>query len=91
MNKQTPLEQVNHEFSYHCEIHYESEHAFGYTRAVGNSIQDLLDDIYLRFKQYRDREPQIVEVLYLPKTEKINITPKIRALISMKPAHQSQK
>ena len=91
MSRQTPLEQVNHEFLYHCEIHYETEHAFGYVKAVGNTIQDLLDDIYLRFKQYRDREPQIVEALYLPKTEKINITPKIRALISMKPAHQSQK
>ena len=91
MNKQTTMEKVNHEFLYHCEIQYETEHAFGYTKAVGNSIQDLLSDVDLRFKQYKGRDPKIVKAIYSPKSEKVNITAKIHSLIALRPAYSSQK
>jgi len=92
MSKQTLTDQPNvaHNFLYHVEIQYETERAFDYTKAVGNTIQELMADVNTRLKQYKDREPKIVKALYLPNSkEKVNITAKILSLIAMKPAYSS--
>lgn len=83
MNRQNHLEahKVNHDFLYHAEIMYETKNAFNYKSAVGNTIKDLLIDINTRLKELSNRDPRVVQVLYDPQNESINITPKILSLI----------
>ena len=85
-----PLNKVNHDFLYHCEIQYETKDGFDFKSAVGNSLDDLMRDIDLRFKELAAREPKIVQVLYDPLYESINITPKILSLIRLKAPYSSK-
>ncbi len=87
MSKQTHLDKlnVNHNFNYHCEIQYETEKAFAYTSAVGDTIQELMKDIENRLSYVKDRDPKIVKAIYLPNKENINITPKIISLLTLRP------
>jgi|TARA_R100000655_G_scaffold74619_1_gene113483 hypothetical protein len=73
---------VNHDFNYHAEIIYETEEGFAFTNAMGNTMQELIDDINARFKQYEDRQPQLSEVIFEPNNEKIDITSKIRTILN---------
>ncbi|QDP48456.1 MAG: hypothetical protein Unbinned6747contig1000_14 [Prokaryotic dsDNA virus sp.] len=93
MNKQTHLEQhkVNHDFLYHAEIMFETKDAFDYKSAVGNNLKELLIDIDVRLKELSNRNPQIVQALYKPQNESINITPKIISLLKFKPYYSSNK
>tara|TARA_R100000655_G_scaffold7920_5_gene21127 strand:+ start:2413 stop:2676 length:264 start_codon:yes stop_codon:yes gene_type:complete len=65
-NKNEPMSSVNHDFEFHAEIKYETENGFGYTSAVGNTVKELIEDIKGRMNDYRDREPELVEVVYRP-------------------------
>ena len=49
-SKQT-LENVPHDFKYHAEIRYETERGFSFTNAMGNTEQEIVDDIKLRLKK----------------------------------------
>lgn len=73
---------VNHDFNYHAEIIYETEKGFAFTNAMGNTMQELIDDINARFKQYENRQPQLSEVIFEPNNEKIDITSKIRTILN---------
>lgn len=83
MRKQThtDLLSVNHEYLYHAEIRFETKDAFDYKSAKGNTLKELLIDIDLRFKQLINRDPKLVQALYKPQNESVNITPKILSLI----------
>ena len=48
---------------------------------MGNTIKELMSDIDLRLKELGNRDPKIIQVLYKPNGESINITPKITSLI----------
>lgn len=76
------MTNVNHDFNYHAEIIYETEKGFAFTNAMGNTMQELIDDINARFKQYEDRQPQLSEVIFEPNNEKIDITSKIRTILN---------
>jgi len=91
MSKQTHTEllNVNHEYLYHAEIKFETKDAFDFKSAVGNSIKELMSDIDIRLKQLSKRNPQIVQVLYKPQNESMNITPKVLSLMRMKPSYSS--
>ena len=39
------LDIVNHDFRYHAEIQYETEHGFGFTNAKGNTLKGFLEDL----------------------------------------------
>ena len=39
------MDMVNHDFRYHAEIQFETEHGFDYTNAKGNTLQGFLDDL----------------------------------------------
>jgi hypothetical protein len=69
---------------------YETKDALDYKSAVGNSLKDLLKDIDIRLKQLAKRNPKIVQVLYKPQNESINITPKILSLMKLKPFYSSK-
>ena len=84
------VDNVNHDFLYHAEIQYETKDAFNFKSAMGNSIKDLMGDIDLRLKELKTRNPKIVQVLYKPNTESINITPKVLSLIKLNPAYSSE-
>ncbi len=73
---------VNHDYNYHAEIIYETEDSFAFTDAMGNTMQELIEGIQSRFHQYRDRQPQLSEVLFEPNGEKIDITSKIRTILN---------
>ena len=75
------IRKVNHNYLYHAEIMYETKDGFDYKSAKGNTLKELLNDIYLRFKQLSGRDPKLIEVLYKPQKEPINITSKILSLI----------
>ena len=90
MKQQMFLEQVNQYFLYHAEIMYETENAFSFKSAMGNSIKELMHDINLRLKELETRNPKIVQVLYKPQKESINITPKVLSLIRLNPAYSSK-
>ena len=81
--KQKPMDirKVNHNYLYHAEIMYETKNGFDYKSAKGNTLKELLNDIDLRFKQLSGRDPKLIEVLYKPQKESINITSKILSLI----------
>ena len=53
-----------------------------FTNAMGNTMQELIDDINARFKQYEDRQPQLSEVIFETNNEKIDITSKIRTILN---------
>tara|TARA_R100000742_G_C4279422_1_gene103972 strand:+ start:5608 stop:5820 length:213 start_codon:yes stop_codon:yes gene_type:complete len=69
---------------------YETKDVLDYKSAVGNSLKDLLKDIDIRLKQLAKRNPKIVQVLYKPQNESINITPKILSLMKLKPFYSSK-
>jgi len=79
------MENVAHDFKYHCEIQYETEHAFNFTKAIGKNIPDLLDDIRLRFRSLEGRDPKIITAIYDPNKKNINITSKVLSIIKMYP------
>jgi len=56
---------VNHNFRYHAEIKYETENGFGYTKAVGSTINDFLGDLKLVLNRYikNNRDPKVVEII----------------------------
>ena len=75
------IRKVNHDYLYHAEIMYETKDGFDYKSAKGNTLRELLNDIDLRFKQLKNRDPKLVQALYKPQDESVNITPKILSLI----------
>ena len=75
------IRKVNHDYLYHAEIMYETKDGFDYKSAKGNTLRELLNDIDLRFKQLSNRDPKLVQALYKPQDESVNITPKILSLI----------
>ena len=80
-SKQT-LENVPHDFKYHAEIRYETERGFSFTNAMGNTEQEIVDDIKLRLKKYRDRKPYLDVVIYKPNQLNRYVTRKIRKLLN---------
>ncbi len=84
------IRKVNHDYLYHAEIMYETKDGFDYKSAVGNTLKELLRDIDIRLKQLAKREPKIVQALYKPQEESINITPKILTLMRFKPYYSSK-
>ena len=79
------MENVNHDFKYHCEIQYETQDCFGMTSAVGNDMKELLKDIKERFNYYKDRNPKIITAIYDPNKKNINITSKVLSIIKIQP------
>jgi len=75
------LLNVPHDYKYHAEIIYETEDSFGFTDAMGNTLDEFIDDINKRFDKYKDRQPHLSEALYDPNGEKINITYKVRTIL----------
>ena len=57
---------VPHDFKYHAEIKYETIDAFNFTMAVGNTLDELLQDIHIEMKNYQERFPELVLVLKDP-------------------------
>ena len=82
--------KVWHDFKYHAEIRYDTKDAFSFKSAMGNTIKELMSDIDLRLKELGNRDPKIIQVLYKPNGESINITPKILSLIRLKPTYSSK-
>ena len=80
-SKQT-LENVPHDFKYHAEIRYDTEQGFSFTTAMGNTEQEIVDDIKLRLKKYRDRKPYLDVVIYKPNQLNKYVTRKIRKLLN---------
>ncbi len=80
-SKQT-LENVPHDFKYHAEIRYETEQGFSFTNAMGSTEQEIVDDIKLRLKKYRDRKPYLDVVIYKPNKLNRYVTRKIRKLLN---------
>ena len=80
-SKQT-LENVPHDFKYHAEIRYETERGFSFINAMGNTEQEIVDDIKLRLKKYRDRKPYLDVVIYKPNQLNKYVTRKIRKLLN---------
>ncbi|MAK51020.1 hypothetical protein [Marinobacter sp.] len=66
--------RVPHDYMYHAEIMYEGEVAMRYTCAVGNTMEELLNDIDKEFKEVQHRMPEIVEALVFPNGINKNIT-----------------
>lgn len=58
---------VNHNFRYHAEIQFETEHGFDYTNAKGNTLQGFLDDLKSRLNKLvkSNRDPKVVELIDL--------------------------
>ena len=81
MNKQIHLDRVNHTFRYHAEIMYETQKGFAFTSAVGTSLKDFIKDIKERLDYTKDRDSRLVEALYDPNGENINITAKVLSLL----------
>lgn len=92
MSRQTLMDipKINHNYLYHAEIMYETENGFDFKTAVGNTFKELLADIDLRKKQLAKRNPKLVQALYKPQKESINITPKIISLMRFKPYYSSK-
>tara|TARA_R100000231_G_scaffold139582_1_gene121401 strand:- start:2562 stop:2780 length:219 start_codon:yes stop_codon:yes gene_type:complete len=64
---------------------YETKDGFDYKSATGNTLKELIKDIELRFKELSKRQPKLIQVLYLPKKDSVNITSKVLAMIKPKP------
>ena len=58
--------RVPHDYMYHAEIMYEGEVAMRFTCAVGNTMDELINDIDKEFKEVQHRMPEIVEALVFP-------------------------
>ena len=58
---------VNHDFRYHAEIQFETEHGFDYINAKGNTLQGFLDDLKSRLNKLvkSNRDPRVVELIDL--------------------------
>ena len=82
MQSKQVIANVPHNYLYHAEIVYETKEGFGLTNAMGNTMKELIDDINDRFLWYADRQPQLLEVLFEPNGEKIDITHKIRTILN---------
>ena len=80
-SKQT-LENVPHDFKYHAEIRYETERGFSFTNAMGNTEEEIVSDIKLRLKKYKDRKPYLDVVIYKPNQLNRYVTRKIRKLLN---------
>ena len=72
--------RVPHDYMYHAEIMFEGEVAMRFTCAVGNSMEELLNDIDKEFKEVHHRMPKIVEALQFFRGNERNITNLIRRL-----------
>jgi hypothetical protein len=72
--------RVPHDYKYHAEIMYEGEIAMRFTCAVGNSMEELLNDIDKEFKDVQHRMPEIVEALRFFRGNERNITNLIKRL-----------
>lgn len=72
--------RVPHDYMYHAEIMFEGEVAMRFTCAVGNSMEELLNDIDKEFKEVQHRMPKIVEALQFFRGNERNITNLIRRL-----------
>ena len=72
--------RVPHDYMYHAEILFEGEVAMRFTCAVGNSMEELLNDIDKEFKEVQHRMPKIVEALQFFRGNERNITNLIRRL-----------
>lgn len=72
--------RVPHNYMYHAEIMYEGETAMRFTCAVGNTMEELLNDIDKEFKEAQHRMPEIVEALQFFKGNERNITNLINRL-----------
>ena len=61
------MDMVNHDFRYHAEIQFETEHGFDYINAKGNTLQGFLDDLKSRLNKLvkSDRDPRVVEIIDL--------------------------
>ena len=59
------LDIVNHDFRYHAEIQYETEHGFGFTNAKGNTLKGFLEDLQWTLNKYikNIRDPKVVEII----------------------------
>ena len=59
------LDIVNHDFRYHAEIQYETEHGFGFTNAKGNTLKGFLEDLQWTLNKYikNSRDPKVVEII----------------------------
>tara|TARA_R100000231_G_scaffold84225_1_gene64088 strand:+ start:697 stop:948 length:252 start_codon:yes stop_codon:yes gene_type:complete len=64
---------VNHDFRYHAEIQFETEHGFDYTNAKGNTLQGFLNDLKSRLNKLvkSNRDPKVVEIIDLKYNSKI--------------------
>ena len=71
---------VPHDYMYPAEIIFEGEVAMRFTCAVGNSMEELLNDIDKEFKEVQHRMPKIVEALQFFRGNERNITNLIRRL-----------
>ena len=78
------MDNVWHKFKYHCEIRYETEHAFNFDKAVGDDITELIIDIEETMEKYKNRFPKIIEAIYDPNNKRLNITPKVLAILKMR-------
>ena len=72
--------RVPHDYMYHAEIMFEGEVAMRFTCAVGNSMEELLNDIDKEFKEVQHRMPKIVEALQFFRGNERNISNHIRRL-----------
>ena len=66
--------RVPHNYMYHAEIMYEGEIAMRFTSPVGNTMDELINDIDKEFKEVQHRMPEIVEALVFPNGINKNIT-----------------
>ena len=72
--------RVPHDYMFHAEIMYEGEIAMRFTCGVGNTMEELLNDIDKEFKEVQHRMPEIVEALQFFKGNERNITNLINRL-----------
>jgi hypothetical protein len=79
------MKNVNHDFKYHCEIQYETQHAFDFTKAVGKNFTELIKDIETILEKYKSRSPKIVEAIYDPNKTRLNITSKVLIIMKQRP------
>ena len=66
--------RVPHDYKYHAEIMYEGEIAMRFTCAVGNTMDELINDIDKEFKEVQHWMPEIVTALVYPNNICQNIT-----------------
>ena len=59
------MDSVGHDFRYHAEIKYETEHGFDFTNAKGNTLKEFFSDLQAVLNKYlKDRrDPRVVQIL----------------------------